>query len=187
MKFLHLISLVAVATTCNALSVPSDGHVHRRSACTSRSVVSTSSVAVGDKTVEVATLSCDDPVTTRDEPANALRDLSDVCDNICTNVCNFDGGVLPPITSDCAIIIDAITILNGSVTDDFSVDPGEMKQLTYGTCRYYFENLSPWTLTYCWTALSQVGSAAGSACFPPTQPNYSEGLCSPADGSWAVG
>ncbi|KAH9939516.1 hypothetical protein B0H21DRAFT_36783 [Amylocystis lapponica] len=134
----YLASLVALAASCNGLVVPS-GHIQQRSACTSYTVVSTSYVVVGNDTVDITTLACDNAVTTREEPPNALREFADgdVCGDICTNVCNFAGGVLPPEADDCAVIVDAITILDGDIEDDFIVGAGEVKQLTYQTCRYF--------------------------------------------------
>ncbi|KAI0338166.1 hypothetical protein BDW22DRAFT_1338372, partial [Trametopsis cervina] len=97
-------------------------------------------------------------------------------------------GDLPPISEDCATIFDSITILNGSVPSTFDVPPNSIQQLTFGTCRVFFENLSPsQTITSCWTALANEASAAGTLCFPPTQPVKSLGLCTAASGLWAVG
>ncbi|PCH34729.1 hypothetical protein WOLCODRAFT_139546 [Wolfiporia cocos MD-104 SS10] len=185
-SFLSLSSFAALAVTCYAFVAP-DSALQKRGVCTDGSITSHSTVAVGDKIVEVSTVSCPASVASRSLTKRQSEGLLDVCDAICSDSCNNDSGDLPPEADDCDTIVDAITILNGSIAPTFTVDSGDMQQLTYGTCRYYFENLSNETLEYCWTALSDMGSAAGAACFPPTEPVYSEGVCQATTGLWVVG
>ena len=72
---------------------------------------------------------------------------------------------------------------------------------------FFFQNNGITDLEYCWADLvrrlpsgdltcrslmrhvfqGSTASAAGSACFPPVMPVKSEGLCTAADGTWAVG
>ncbi|OBZ72788.1 hypothetical protein A0H81_06963 [Grifola frondosa] len=167
-------------------------------ACPGSSLISTSSIAVGNLSVELAMFSCSTvtpeqdnlpkpkPTTTSSATPTPSPTPTDVCNEICTDVCS-DVGQLPPVSEDCATIVDAITIMNGSVAPEFEVDPNHMQQLTFGTCRFFFENVGPSPLSYCWTSLAQVASAAASACLPPVQPVNSEGLCIPSDGLWQVG
>ncbi|KAI0686887.1 hypothetical protein BC835DRAFT_430356 [Cytidiella melzeri] len=110
-----------------------------------------------------------------------------VCSQLCSNTCGTLGD-LPPISEDCATIFDSITILGGSIAPTFDVPPNSIQQLTFGTCRVFFENLSTFqTETFCWAALADTASAAGTLCFPPTQPVQSLGLCTANSGTWAVG
>ncbi|KAH9939703.1 uncharacterized protein BXZ73DRAFT_99338 [Epithele typhae] len=150
-------------------------------ACPNARPVKASAVAVGDRTVELTTFACDAAGSSL-----TARTTNDVCGVNCTNVCAVVGD-LPPDQSDCSVIFDAITILNGSVAPEFSVDAGHMQTLSFGTCRIFFQNFSPQPLEYCWLSFGQVASAAGSACFPPVQPVNSEGLCIASDGTWRVG
>ncbi|CCM03004.1 uncharacterized protein FIBRA_05119 [Fibroporia radiculosa] len=176
-----------LALTYYALATPNCG-LQKRTACEEGAITLTSTIAVGDKTVTWEKLACPGSVSARE----TTDWVTDVCDGICsvflgTDTCNNESGDLPPELDDCDTIIDAITILNGSIEPTFTVDPGSAEQLTYGTCRFFFENLSNDVLEYCWTALSNVASAAASTCFPPTNPIYSEGICEPSSGAWLVG
>ncbi|KAI0328936.1 hypothetical protein GY45DRAFT_1346840 [Cubamyces sp. BRFM 1775] len=96
-------------------------------------------------------------------------------------------GRLPPDTDDCAALVNSVTILNGQIPPTFDVEPNHVQTISFGTCRFFFENVGPETLEYCWLALTQTASAAASACFPPEQPVMSEGLCIPSDALWEVG
>ncbi|KAI0686884.1 hypothetical protein BC835DRAFT_430575 [Cytidiella melzeri] len=109
-----------------------------------------------------------------------------VCDVACTNSCGSLGD-LPPISEDCQQIYDALNITSGSIAPTFDIPSNNIHQLTFGTCRVFFENFSNETVTFCWSALSQEAQGAGSACFPPVQPVNSAGYCTPSDGSWQVG
>ncbi|KAI0086745.1 hypothetical protein BDY19DRAFT_958418 [Irpex rosettiformis] len=96
-------------------------------------------------------------------------------------------GDLPPVSEDCQQIFDSINITSGSIAPTFDVQSFHIQQLTFGTCRVFFENFSNVTQTFCWSALSQQAQGADSACFPPVQPVNSAGFCAPSDGSWQVG
>ncbi|TBU28806.1 hypothetical protein BD309DRAFT_957403 [Dichomitus squalens] len=167
----------AIAATSYASLLPRD-----QSFCTDAKTVSTTTIAVGDKEVELTQLSCGTSVTKR----QTATPIPNICGEICQNVCS-DSGNLPPTTEDCQTIVDAITILNGSVSPTFTVDGGHAQTLTFGTCRFFFENLALDSVENCWLAFGQTAAAAGSACFPPVQPVHSEGLCLSADGLWQVG
>ncbi|KAI0086743.1 hypothetical protein BDY19DRAFT_995496 [Irpex rosettiformis] len=124
---------------------------------------------------------------TKTIPAPTPTPTNNVCNQLCSNTCGSLGS-LPPISEDCQTIFDSITILGGSVAPTFEVPPNSIQQLTFGTCRVFFENLSAGqSLTYCWSALANTSSAAGTQCFPPTQPVMTLGLCTSASGLWAVG
>ncbi|KAI0776865.1 hypothetical protein BD413DRAFT_231158 [Trametes elegans] len=202
-KLTVLVSLCAVATGSYALLTPARDS-NNGPVCPGARAVSASSVAVGSKTVELTTFACDVAVIAAahadDDPAPntsavpsatsiapaAPIQTRDVCGEICINQCG-DSGELPPTTEDCATIVDAITILNGSISPSFEVDPGHVQTLAFGTCRFFFENFSPFAMTSCWLSFSQTASAAASACLPPVQPVNSEGFCTMSDGSWRVG
>ncbi|KIP01534.1 hypothetical protein PHLGIDRAFT_123266 [Phlebiopsis gigantea 11061_1 CR5-6] len=111
---------------------------------------------------------------------------ADVCNELCTNSCGSIGD-LPPISEDCQQIFNSITILQGSIAPTFTVESNQIQQLTFGTCRVFFENFSNETVSECWSTLSNVSEAAGTQCFPPTQPVNSAGFCSPSDASWQIG
>ncbi|EKM51284.1 uncharacterized protein PHACADRAFT_200104 [Phanerochaete carnosa HHB-10118-sp] len=111
---------------------------------------------------------------------------TDVCNQVCTDACGSLGD-LPPISEDCQQIFNSITILNSSISPNFVVNSSSIEQLTFGTCRVFFENFSNGTMSECWTTLSNAAEAAGTLCFPPTQPVNSAAFCSPADGSWQIG
>ncbi|RDX44669.1 hypothetical protein OH76DRAFT_1359250, partial [Lentinus brumalis] len=98
-----------------------------------------------------------------------------------------DLGLLPPVTEDCQQLVNAITILNGQIPPEFTVDANHVQTISFGTCRFFFENVGPQPLTYCWLSLAQTASAAASACLPPSQPVLSEGLCISSDETWEVG
>ncbi|TBU28807.1 hypothetical protein BD309DRAFT_957398 [Dichomitus squalens] len=125
-------------------------------------------------------------VTTTASAAAPTETGTNVCGAICTNVCN-EFGQLPPTTDDCQALVNSITILNGQISPTFTVDPNHVQTITFGTCRFFFENLGPDPLTYCWLDFVQIASAAASQCLPPTQPVLSEGLCIARDSTWEVG
>ncbi|KAI0739502.1 hypothetical protein C8Q80DRAFT_1274562 [Daedaleopsis nitida] len=180
-----LLSLAIVVSNTNALFTPRD----EESVCKGAKAVSTSLIPVGSKMVEMTTFSCDMPESFRvldAAPSNATAGPDDVCGELCINVCT-NSGTLPPTTDDCAVIMDAVTIFNGSHAPDFTVSNGHAQVLSFGTCRMFFENFSPNPLAYCWLSLGQVASAAGSACLPPVQPVNSEGFCIANTGLWRVG
>ncbi|KIP01533.1 hypothetical protein PHLGIDRAFT_17135 [Phlebiopsis gigantea 11061_1 CR5-6] len=138
----------------------------------------------------VASSSSSAPASTPSSSANACSQVfmtpSDGPRPLGTDTCGHIGD-LPPISEDCQTIVDSITIMNGSISSTFNVAPNTIEQLTFGTCRFWFQNNSNATLTECWTALAQAASVAESACFPPVQPVQSVGLCTPADASWQIG
>ncbi|KAI0686886.1 hypothetical protein BC835DRAFT_430766 [Cytidiella melzeri] len=172
-------------------------------ACANALVVNSSTVMVGENAVVVETLTCaesaakrglfathpDPPKTSSTKTSSSAAPAAtpvDVCGQICSDSCASDGD-LPPISEDCQTIYNSITILQGSIAPTFDVPASGTQQLTFGTCRVFFNNFSTKTITSCWTSLSQQASAAGTLCFPPTQPVQSLGLCNAADTTWQIG
>ncbi|PCH39154.1 hypothetical protein WOLCODRAFT_158690 [Wolfiporia cocos MD-104 SS10] len=189
MKLLtSLSSFAALAITCHAFVSPSSA-LQKRDVCADGIVTSTSTIAVGDKIVDVSTVNCPASIKSRFASKRESSVTVNVCDAMCSNSCNSDSGNQAPSQSDCGTIVNAIEIMSGSGTMDstFNVEPDDMMQLTYNTCRFFFENMSGNTLEYCWDALSDMASAAVTECFPSTQTLYSEGLCQASSGMWAVG
>ncbi|KAH9848217.1 hypothetical protein C2E23DRAFT_889259 [Lenzites betulinus] len=192
--FSTLISVCAVAAGSYALLTPRV----ETEVCAGARTVSTTSVQVGAKTVELTTFACGAAapaaVHANDDPAPSATSIApaaptptvDVCGEICRNTCG-DSGNLPPVTEDCATIMDAITILNGSVSPSFQVPAFHVQTLSFGTCRFFFENDSPFITNQCWLSFGQTASAAASACLPPVQPVNSEGICVAPDASWRIG
>ncbi|TFK80953.1 hypothetical protein K466DRAFT_502984, partial [Polyporus arcularius HHB13444] len=142
----------------------------------------TSATTIVESETETATATVTETVTAASPSSTAAN----VCGEICTTVCG-DVGRLPPTTDDCQQLVNTVTILNGQIDPNFTVESNHVQTISFGTCRFFFENVSPQSLTYCWLSLAQVASAAGSTCLPPTQPISSEGLCIPSDGLWEVG
>ncbi|TFY76355.1 hypothetical protein EWM64_g7656, partial [Hericium alpestre] len=103
-----------------------------------------------------------------------------------TTTCSSIGD-LPPTTQDCQTIIDAVEILEGKTAPTFTVASGHTETLEFGTCRFFYENLSAETLTYCWQDLVNSASAAGAVCFPPVQPVHTLATCTSLDGLFALG
>lgn len=83
-------------------------------------------------------------------------------------------GQLPPTTDDCQVVKEAIQIFEGNSCECFRqtypfilaqaelafataptsiVQPGHIQQLTFGTCRFFFENLNTVPLEFCWQDL----------------------------------
>ncbi|KAM5530449.1 hypothetical protein V8D89_015889 [Ganoderma adspersum] len=186
--FAALLSAVAVAATSHASLLPRDPTF-----CPEATIISTSSIGVGELSVELAKLSCGPPAnnlkrqvapsTTRVVAAAAP---TNVCNEPCTNAC-ASVGPLPPMAEDCQTIVDAINIFYGSIPTTFEVAANHAQTLTFGTCRFFFENLSAKPVEYCWMSLAQVASAAAAACLPPVQPVQSEGLCLSPTAPWQVG
>ncbi|KAI0643208.1 hypothetical protein C8Q79DRAFT_915117 [Trametes meyenii] len=185
-----LVSVCALVATGYAFRVTTRD---TNTVCAGARALTTAPIAVGDKTVELTTFECgaarihadDAAPPTSVAPALPLPTI-DVCGLICNNVCG-DSGSLPPVTEDCATIADAITILNGSISPSFTVAPGHAQTLAFGTCRIFFQNFSPFTLSNCWLSFSETANAAASACLPPVQPVNSEGICVAPDASWRIG
>ncbi|KAI0363701.1 hypothetical protein BV20DRAFT_93067 [Pilatotrama ljubarskyi] len=142
----------------------------------------TSATTVIESFTDTATVTVTETVSA----ASPSSTFTNVCNEICTTVCG-DSGRLPPDSEDCATLVDSITILNGQIPPTFDVEPNHVQTITFGTCRFFFENVGPIPLEYCWLSLAQVASASGNACFPPVQPVMSEGLCIPSDALWEVG
>ncbi|KAI0819694.1 hypothetical protein BC628DRAFT_1423527 [Trametes gibbosa] len=197
--FTTLISICAVAAGSYALLTPRI----ETEVCSGARTVSITNVQVGAKTVELTTFACgvaaavhadddpaplssDAPLTPTTVAPAAPTPTVNVCGEICRNTCG-DSGNLPPTTEDCATIMDAITILNGSVSPSFEVAPFHAQTLSFGTCRFFFENDSVFPTSQCWLSFGQTASAAASACLPPVQPVNSEGICVALDASWRIG
>ncbi|GJE94033.1 hypothetical protein PsYK624_102010 [Phanerochaete sordida] len=203
-----LLALLALALSSTALLVPRDAPA----GCASPALVSTRTLAAGTAAVELATYACagartdglglsiglslglGDPwptppprarPTSSTSTAPAAAPTADVCGALCTNSCGSVGS-LPPISEDCDEIFKAMSIL-GATSPGFTVEGGHAQQLTYGTCRVYFQNLSGETMSECYQALANAARTAGTQCFPPTQPVNSAGFCKAADGTWQIG
>ncbi|KAI0321241.1 hypothetical protein OF83DRAFT_1100406 [Amylostereum chailletii] len=128
----------------------------------------------------------------------------DVCGGICNTTCS-EVGQLPPTTDDCQVIKDAVAIFQGNACRLFSAirsahksngdcaaptfiaDPLHTQQLTFGTCRFFFENLGTDSVEYCWNDLANTGSASASQCFPPSMPFSTLAVCEALDNTWEVG
>ena len=52
-------------------------------------------------------------------------------------------------------------IFQGSTSPSFEVAPFHIQQLTFGTCRMFFENLSPVPETACWADLVSLALSLG--------------------------
>ncbi|KAI0653131.1 hypothetical protein C8Q70DRAFT_652536 [Cubamyces menziesii] len=188
--FTALVSVCAIVAGSYALLTPREVS----SVCAGAQAVQTSAIDIGSgKTVELTTFSCDHPaVHANDDPSptsvapSAPLPTNNVCGELCSNVCG-DSGNLPPVTEDCETIVNAITILNGSISPSFEVDPDHVQTLSFGTCRFFFENFSPFPMSNCWLSFVQIASAAADACLPPVQPVNSEGLCVASDATWRIG
>ena len=56
----------------------------------------------------------------------------------------------------------AVALTPASCTGpDFTVDSNHVQTITFGTCRFFFENISPAPLTYCWLSLVRVPNLMG--------------------------
>ncbi|VDB91717.1 unnamed protein product [Peniophora sp. CBMAI 1063] len=153
------------------------------STCTDPTPVSTTTIAKG---VELSVMSCGSvPQAIGRRQANSTA--TDVCGEICVTSCSSVAGVLPPTTDDCTVIKEAVQIFQGQSSSTFTVQPFHIQQLTFGTCRMFFENLSPVPEQACWSDLAKDASVAGASCLPPTQPVFSEGDCNALDRTWLIG
>ncbi|KZV63062.1 hypothetical protein PENSPDRAFT_641439 [Peniophora sp. CONT] len=169
LSFTRLLSLAAAVVAVSAAS------------CANPTMVSTNTLPNG---VELSVLSCATaPLDRRQTNSTA----TDVCGEICVSSCSSVAGVLPPTTEDCAVIKEAVQIFQGSTSPSFTVLPFHIQQLTFNTCRMFFENLSPVSEQGCWSDLAKDASVAGAACLPPTQPVFSEGDCNALDRTWMIG
>lgn len=178
------LALFATATPFNDLvsrSAP-------QASCSSTKLVDSSVVTVGGNSVVLSTLACDSSARVVEAAAQDTNttDPVDVCGLICNTFCGSLGD-LPPTTEDCQTIKDAIQIFAGNAAPTFVVQPSHIQQLTFGTCRFFFENLGSEPEEYCWQDLANTGSAAAAACFPPTNPVNSLASCKAPDGTWELG
>ncbi|KAF9494643.1 hypothetical protein BDN71DRAFT_972613 [Pleurotus eryngii] len=173
-SFARLLVLAALAFTASASVVP-------RAGC-DNPVAETESVDVGDgKFLTITTTSC--PGTRIEERTDDKR----ICGALCNNSCSNAAGALPPTVEDCGMITKAANIMvTGGFPPSFGLQPGESKNLTFGTCTFSTINKGPSSVTQCWTDMATAATRAGSACYPPVMPLHSEGLCTAPDGSWAV-
>ncbi|KAI0031084.1 hypothetical protein K488DRAFT_87144 [Vararia minispora EC-137] len=110
-----------------------------------------------------------------------------VCGSICNTVCSNAAGNLPPISDDCQMIKNAVQIFQNNNDATFTVAPAATEELVFGTCSFFFTNLSNSTQVACWQDLANSASVSGAACFPPTMPLHSEGDCRALDGTWVLG
>ncbi|KAI0808079.1 hypothetical protein C8Q74DRAFT_111945 [Fomes fomentarius] len=177
MKFSYALVSLAVAAGSYAIFTPRDADA---APCAGAKAVRTSTVDANGKTVELTTFSC---AAQPAQPASLVTETAtDVCSEICLNACAHPTQ-LPPASEDCEAIVNAITILNGSVPAGFTVDPNHVQTLTFGTCRFFFQNFAANPLSYCWLSLAQQASAAGASCFPQN----TEGDCVATTGLWRAG
>ncbi|EGN97476.1 hypothetical protein SERLA73DRAFT_184199, partial [Serpula lacrymans var. lacrymans S7.3] len=181
------VQLMSATFLLALLSSPTVATIAGRSSgeatCDDAEVVSSTTISVNGKEVVHTTYSC--PSIAR----RATRDLPTyVCGQLCDYACSAPASnPLPPISEDCGMIQDAILLYAGSIDPTFVVDAGGIEQLTYGTCIFYFGNLSTEPIEYCWDNLSSTASSGETACFPPIQPVQSLALCIPSSGAWEVG
>ncbi|EIM85146.1 uncharacterized protein STEHIDRAFT_158836 [Stereum hirsutum FP-91666 SS1] len=120
--------------------------------------------------------------TASSTPTNAINVCGTVCNTLCTQ-----SGQLPPTMNDCQVVKEAIQIFEGNSSPTSIVQPGHIQQLTFGTCRFFFENLNTVPLEFCWQDLGNNGSAAADACFPPVQPVNPSAECVAPTLSWEIG
>ncbi|THH10899.1 hypothetical protein EW146_g8222 [Bondarzewia mesenterica] len=177
---LTLFAALALAASANPLGAIT---ARTSSTCTT---VKTTDVTVGSNTVVLSSLSCDSTASVTLAPVAAATNDTNVCGEICNTFCSGQGS-LPPITQDCQVITEAITLFEGNQSPTFTVQPFHIVQLVFGTCRFFFENLSGAPIDYCWQDLSNTGSAVATTCFPPTQPVESLAECKSPDGTWELG
>ncbi|OSD00333.1 hypothetical protein PYCCODRAFT_1426585 [Trametes coccinea BRFM310] len=177
-KTATVVSTATAVTTATATETATE--TETETATETETETATSATTVVESTTDTATVT----VTQTASPPTSTA--TDVCGEICTTVCG-ESGQLPPDSEDCATLVDSITILNGQIPPTFTVEPDHVQTITFGTCRFFFENVGPEPLEYCWLSLAQTASASASACFPPTQPVMSEGLCIASDALWEVG
>ncbi|KZV63063.1 hypothetical protein PENSPDRAFT_590486, partial [Peniophora sp. CONT] len=96
-------------------------------------------------------------------------------------------GVLPPDSNDCNVVKESIQVFQSTTGPTFTVQPNHVQQLSFGTCRFFFENLGTTPLEACWSDLSSQGSLASTECFPPVQPVMSLAVCEARDTTWEIG
>ncbi|KAI9058890.1 hypothetical protein FKP32DRAFT_1606375 [Trametes sanguinea] len=169
-----------VVSTATAVTTATATETETATATETETDTATIATTVVESATDTAT------VTVTQTASSPTSTATNVCNEICTTVCG-ESGQLPPVTEDCATLVDSITILNGQIPPTFEVEPDHVQTITFGTCRFFFENVGPVPLEYCWLSLVQTASASASACLPPTQPVMSEGLCIPSDALWEVG
>ncbi|TBU33638.1 hypothetical protein BD311DRAFT_747674 [Dichomitus squalens] len=145
-----VLASAAIAATSYASVLP-----HRKSVCAGAKTVSNTSIAVGDKVVELVELSCGSAPVRKRQNINLF---GDVCETEC-----FTGDTAPA-TEDCQTIFNAIMSIS-SVTPTFQIAGDAEMVLTSGTCQFFFDNDEDTTGEFCWTSFAQTASAIGSACF----------------------
>ncbi|KAA1470997.1 hypothetical protein DENSPDRAFT_85298 [Dentipellis sp. KUC8613] len=139
--------------------------------------------SVTDTITDTDTVTATSTLTVSPSPSPTPKDVCGIpCNTTCSEV-----GQLPPTTDDCQVIKDSIAIFQGNAAPTFTVDPLHITQLTFGTCRFFFENLGTVPLEYCWQDLANTGSLAATQCFPPNSPFSTLATCEAADSSWEVG
>lgn len=183
----NTVTSVSVSVSVSATTA-TDTEVKTTTATAVTTATATETTTATDLTTVVQSTTATDvvTVTTTASAAAPSSTGTNVCGELCTNICS-EVGQLPPTSDDCQQLVNAITILNGQISPDFTVDSNHVQTITFGTCRFFFENISPAPLTYCWLSLAQTASAAASQCLPPNQPVLSEGLCIARDSTWEVG
>ncbi|KAI0665478.1 hypothetical protein C8Q78DRAFT_559361 [Trametes maxima] len=172
--------------TATATATQTDTATEVQTETETETQVKTSATTVVQSVTDTATITAVATVTVSGSVAAPTSTATNVCGEICTTVC-AQSGRIPPSNDDCATLVDSITVLESQLPPTFDVAPNHMQTITFGTCRFFFENVGSTTLEYCWLDLAQVASASGNACFPPVQPTMSEGLCIPREAIWEVG
>ncbi|KAI0321242.1 hypothetical protein OF83DRAFT_1168580 [Amylostereum chailletii] len=182
-SFTRLVTLAALALAVSANPLVERGVLP---SCTNPTLLSSEIITGG---VTMSTFACDESSGASLKARQTVTPPAfiNVCGGACQKLCTNAAGVLPPTSEDCDTIKDAIAIFEGNQIETFNVQPGHIQSLSYLTCSYSFTNLGALPLQYCWKDLSTTASAAGSVCFPPTQPTFSEGDCKALDQTgWIV-
>ncbi|KAI0638128.1 hypothetical protein C8Q77DRAFT_1089508 [Trametes polyzona] len=175
--------------------------------CPGAKVVSNATISVGSgKFVEFSTFDCDFPPETAGaltRNATAKRTVSsnptpltscpgpsdlDVCGGSCAMTCIPLGGISVPFTpltaADCDAVAGAASVLSEITVQTFITEPGQLRQLTSGTCTFQFFNGSPLPMVNCWLTFAQTAQELFSICEIPTM--SVGGDCDNTNDDWLI-
>ncbi|KAF8216473.1 hypothetical protein K438DRAFT_1797267 [Mycena galopus ATCC 62051] len=159
-----VLSLLTLVLTATAHSGPA--HAPLAGPCTDAIVVGNATVQVGDAQVLVSSFSCPSEEQKRAAGTLAARTAPrDVCGEQCTTVACLDIGSTPA-DSDCAIIADAINIVNANLGPTYLLNStnGYYKQLVFGTCLTYIGVSAEVDTEACWSDWSSIIGQLIAAC-----------------------